>query len=79
MNGTARSFNAVALQSDAFGKSSIFKDPIFSNLNLDQEGDVVFDFSAVIDPVRVSYAALVLNALSNETPVDTDTSNTTAP
>lgn len=62
MNGTARSFNAVALQSDAFGKSTIFKDPIFSNLNLDQSGTVVFDFAAVVDPARVSYAAALAGA-----------------
>ncbi len=71
MNGTARSFNAVALQSDAFGKSNIMKDPIFTNLNLDQSGEVVFDFSAMIDPARISYASLVAGAAQS----GVDTSN----
>jgi len=62
MGGTAKSFNAVALQSDSFGKSTIMKDPIFSNLNLDQNGEVVFDFSAIIDPVRINYATFVAGA-----------------
>lgn len=59
MNGTAKSFNSVAIQSDEFGKSPVIKDPIFSNLNLDSGGNVVFDFSAIIDPTRISYATLV--------------------
>lgn len=63
MSGTAKSFNAVAIQSDAFGKSSIIKDPIFSNLNLDTNGNVIFDFGAVIDPVRISFATMVAGAV----------------
>lgn len=62
MGGTAKSFNAVALQSDSFGKSSIIKDPIFSGLNLDQNGEVVFDFAAVVDPTRINYAAYLAGA-----------------
>jgi hypothetical protein len=71
MSGEARSFNSVAIQSDSFGKSTILKDPIFANLNLDQNGDVIFDFSAVVDPVRISYAAAVLDAVtpSNDEPL----------
>ncbi len=62
MNGNAKSFNAVAVQSDSFGKSSVIKDPIFSNLNLSQNGDVVFDFSGVIDPARINFATLLAGA-----------------
>lgn len=62
MSGTARSFNAVAIQSNSFGKSAIVKDPIFSNLNLDPSGNVVFDFTGVIDPARVNFAALIAGA-----------------
>jgi hypothetical protein len=65
MNGTAKSFNAVALQSESFGDSNIIKDPIFTNLNLDQGGEVVFDFSAIIDPARISYATLVAGAAAS--------------
>ena len=65
MNGNAKSFNSVAIQSDSFGKSSVIKDPIFSNLNLDPNGDVIFDFNAVIDPVRISYATFIAGAAAS--------------
>lgn len=55
MSGEARSFNAVALQSDAFGESDIFSEVIFSNLNIDTNGNVVFDFSAVVNMQEVAY------------------------
>ena len=58
MSGTARSFNSVALQADAFGKSTLFKDPIFSNLNIDAKGIVIFDFAGIVDTARLNYAAL---------------------
>ena len=78
MSGSARSFNAVALQSDQFGKSNIFKDPIFSNLNLDSNGDVIFDFTALIDPARISYATAVAAGLTSSTAGDQgDATNTT--
>lgn len=57
MSGEAKSFNAVALQSDAFGKSSIFSEVIFSNLNIDSAGDVIFDFSAVVNINELAYRA----------------------
>lgn len=69
MGGTAKSFNAVALQSEVFGKSSVIKDPIFSGLNLDQNGEVVFDFSAVIDPARINYATFLAGAQGALEPV----------
>ena len=62
MNGEAQSFNAVAVQADALGASPLFKDPIFSNLNIDKEGKVIFTFTANVDPVRISYATLLAGA-----------------
>lgn len=55
MSGVASSFSSVALQSDIFGKNKFIREPIFSNLNLDNKGNVVFDFSAFIDPRLLSY------------------------
>lgn len=57
MAGEARSFNALALQSDAFGESDFFLEPIFSNLNLDDVGNVVFNFSGTIDTNQIRYQA----------------------
>lgn len=56
MRGEASSFGAVALQSDVFGKSRFIREPIFSNLTLNQEGNVVFDLSAFVSPDLVSFA-----------------------
>jgi hypothetical protein len=62
MDGAARSFGAIALQSDQFGKSRYLKSPIFSNLNLDRDGNVTFSFSALVDPALISYERLKLEA-----------------
>ncbi|MEX0917170.1 MAG: hypothetical protein WDZ90_01460 [Candidatus Paceibacterota bacterium] len=59
MDGEARSFNAVALQSDAFGGNRFINNSIFSNLNIDQRGNVVFNFSATVDPRLISYERLI--------------------
>lgn len=57
MAGEAKSFNAVALQSDAFGALPIFSEVIFSNLNINETGTVVFEFSAVVDIGEIAYRA----------------------
>lgn len=65
MSGIAPSFSSVALQSDIFGENKFIQEPIFSNINLDNKGNVIFDFSAFVDPRLLSF---VDNALpSNST------------
>lgn len=55
MSGEAQSFNALALQSDIFGRSPFFTEPIFSDFNIDSTGNVVFSFSAVVVPGEIAY------------------------
>src|SRR3989344_44059 len=56
MSGAARSFATIALQSDVFGRNNKYiHDPLFSDLNLDKSGNVIFKFTATIDPSLVSY------------------------
>jgi len=55
LNGIARSYASVALQSDAFGKTKGLKSPMFSALNLDQSGNVAFSVSAFLDSSVFSY------------------------
>src|SRR3989344_4992453 len=55
MKGEARGYAALAFQADIFNKSKYFKDPIFSDLNLNEKGSVVFSFTAVVDPSLVLY------------------------
>ncbi len=66
MNGEARSFSAVALQSDVFGKSDIINDPVFSNLDLDSFGNVRFNLSALVDSDFISYSNTIKNTLNTE-------------
>ncbi|MDB5194686.1 MAG: protein of unknown function with transrane region [Parcubacteria group bacterium] len=55
MHGQAKSYTDVALQSDAFNKAGFFKGPVFSDLDLDAKGNVIFTFKATLDPSIVSY------------------------
>lgn len=55
MKGEARSFGDIALQSDAFAKTKQIREPAFSSLNLDQGGNVIFDFTASLDDSLLSY------------------------
>jgi len=61
MSGEARSYTdlnnyvPVALQASKFAGVPNVKDVLFSDLNLDQTGNVVFNFSATLDPKFVSY------------------------
>jgi hypothetical protein len=61
MKGRALNFSSVALQSDIFGKNKFIQEPIFSELNLDKKGDVVFNFSAFLDPRLISYENAILS------------------
>lgn len=55
MKGQARGYSAVALQSDVFNRNKSFKNPSFSDLSLDESGNVTFSFKATIDPSLLSY------------------------
>ena len=55
MNGQAKSYNAVAYQAEVFGKERALKTPLFSNLDLDTFGDVIFNFTTKIDPGFITY------------------------
>lgn len=55
MSGKAQSYNALALQSDELTKNKYVRNPIFSNLTLDTQGNVLFDLSFTVDPKFVLY------------------------
>lgn len=58
MSGQAKDFKTVALQAEEFGKTeyrNIIKSPVFSELNLTNDGSVSFTFSASIVPKFISY------------------------
>ena len=55
LTGEARGYESLALQADIFNQSQFLKSPIFSDLSLNDRGDVGFSFRAVLDPSLVSY------------------------
>src|SRR3989344_2575657 len=59
IRGEARGYAAVALQADIFNKSSYFKNLVFSNLTLNEKGDVNFSLEATVDDNLVSYHRMV--------------------
>jgi len=81
MAGVAHSFSSVALQSDSFEKEKALIDPVFSNLNLDESGNVIFNFTAEVDPSLLSYGNLVEELAPPEdlaeVPITTEIATTT--
>ncbi|MCC7160532.1 hypothetical protein IT399_02345 [Candidatus Nomurabacteria bacterium] len=60
MSGVAIGYRSIALQSDLFAKNKNIIDPIFSNLTLDNSGNVVFDLDFSVDPSFVNYKQMLL-------------------
>lgn len=55
MGGIAQGYRSVALQSDLYAKNKNIIDPVFSNLNLDDKGNVSFELDFSVDPSFVNY------------------------
>ena len=55
MRGEAKNFGSIALQSDKFSRNRFIENPVFSNLNLSQNGNVTFLFDASVNPELVLY------------------------
>lgn len=55
LTGEARSYASVALLSDSFGGDERMKNPVFSNLNLNETGGVKFSFQTSLDPTMILF------------------------
>lgn len=55
IDGEAKSYTSVALLSDSFAGDERIKNPVFSNLNLNETGGVKFSFQSSLDPTMVSF------------------------
>lgn len=53
--GQGRSFNTVSFQSDLFRNNPSIKAPLFSDIRLDDKGNVLFSVTAELDPELVLY------------------------
>ncbi|TAK57644.1 hypothetical protein EPO17_01370 [Patescibacteria group bacterium] len=79
MKGEGRDFRSVALQSDIFAKkNTIFKDPIVSNLAVNTDGTIDFDFTASLVPSVVSYKAVRTTSAPSTTATPTTRSGAQA-
>ncbi len=60
LTGTARSYATIALQSDAFSQSDLIKNPVFSNLTVDDKTRTInFKLTFTVDPAALSYQTFV--------------------
>jgi hypothetical protein len=50
MRGVSTSYNALALQANIYHQNKYIRNPLFSDLNLDEKGNVNFTFKATILP-----------------------------
>lgn len=55
LKGEARGYAALALQAEEFKKTDNIQNPTFSNLRLDDKGNVTFSVEAVVNPTLLSY------------------------
>ncbi len=60
MSGLAVGYRSIALQSDLFAKDKNLIEPIFSNLTLDEKGNVLFELEFSVDPSFVNYKQTLL-------------------
>lgn len=69
LTGAARSYATIALQSDAFGQSSVIRNPVFSDLTVDDKArSINFNLSFFVPRDKVSYQAFVESTNSRSTP-----------
>ncbi len=64
--GQGKNFSSIALQSDVFGQDKNIKSPVFSDLNPDLRGNIVFKFSASLDSSLISYKNAYATAVANQ-------------
>jgi hypothetical protein len=55
LSGVARDYASIVLQSEVLAENRFFKNIIFSNLGLNDFGDVTFDIEATVDDSLISF------------------------
>ncbi|MEX2028919.1 MAG: hypothetical protein WD963_00340 [Candidatus Paceibacterota bacterium] len=59
LSGQAIGYRSIALQSDLFAQNKNLINPVFSNLTLDNSGNVLFDLEFSVDPSFVNYQRML--------------------
>jgi hypothetical protein len=80
INGVAKNYAALALQSDAYAKAPLIQNPIFSNLTVEDKTQNV-DFKLVfnVDPNALSYETFINNLPASQINTNTVPVATNAP
>jgi hypothetical protein len=73
MTGIAQSVNSIALQADLFSKNGTITNPIFSDINRQQDG-VHFNLTALVNPTSINYVRLVNGLNADQQAPETDPS-----
>lgn len=76
MSGQAIGYRSIALQSDIFTKNKYLIDPVFSNLSLDNSGNVLFDLDFSVDPSFVDYAQVLKTRGDNTVSISPEANET---
>ncbi|MCC7436787.1 hypothetical protein IT402_02860 [Candidatus Nomurabacteria bacterium] len=77
MKGAAKNYGTIALQSDAFSTNTLIKNPVFSNLTIDDKTKTVnFKLSFNVSMSDLSYQAFVDGMNNKVNPVLLDNSTT---
>ncbi len=65
LTGVAKSYATIALQSDAFTQNSLIKNPVFSNLSVDEKtSNVNFKLVFTVNAASLSYEAFIASLTS---------------
>jgi len=65
MSGKARNYKSIALQSDLLDRNKNIKNQIFSNLTLDEKGNVSFDLSFDVDSAFLRFGRTIAEGVSD--------------
>lgn len=78
LSGVAKSYATIALQSDSFIQNTLIKNPVFSNLTVDDKTSAVnFKLVFMVNPSALSYETFIAN-LSRGAVVDQSTAPITS-
>jgi len=69
MKGEAVGYRSIALQSDLFAKENRIVDPVFSNLTLDLNGNVIFELQFSVASELVDYKSILGDTTETTLPV----------
>jgi hypothetical protein len=69
ITGSAKSYATIALQSDAFSKNSIIKNPVFSSLEVDDNTDrIKFKLEFNVNASDLTYEKLIAGSSQTQSP-----------